>query len=341
MSRVRIGIVTGMADVNQYVKWAQLAESSGYDLIGYGDTQCLLPELHVALAAAAGATNRTLLCPTVTNPITRHPAVVASAFGALQQLAGGRVRYCVGTGDSAAWLIGERPASVDKIAEHCRAFAALIAGDSACVGGKQFRLEWPAPPVPLWLAAEGPRMLRLAGELADGVLMGNGLTEDVVKDNLERVRRGALAAGRDPEAIEPWFFAKIYLCDSEEQAWHELAWTLAATAHHALRGDLADRFVPVEHRAAIAALGAGYSVQAHNGLTQSPEHNARLVTETGLTHFLGPRFLLAGPPARILERIEELASWGATNLLTSAIFGDPYRYTAQVAEQILRPLGIS
>jgi 5,10-methylenetetrahydromethanopterin reductase len=282
-----------------------------------------------------------VLCPTVTNPLTRHPAVVASAFGALQQLAGGRMRYCVGTGDSAAWLIGERPATVNMVAEHCRAFAALIDGRSACVAGKEFRLEWPTPAVPLWLAAEGPRMLALAGELGDGVVMGNGLTEDVVRDNLGRVRRAAVAASRDPDAIEPWFFAKIYLCPSEQQGWHELAWTLAASAHHALRYDLADRFVPSQYREAIEAIGAGYSAAAHNGLAHSPDHNARLVTGTGLTEFLGPRFLLAGPPARILERIEELAGWGATNLLTSAIFGDPFSYTAQVAEQILQPLGVS
>jgi 5,10-methylenetetrahydromethanopterin reductase len=337
---VRIGIATGMADVRRYVEWAGLAESCGYDLLGYGDTQCLLPELHVALAAAAGVTNRALLCPTVTNPITRHPAVVASAFGALQQLAGGRVRYCVGTGDSAAWLVGERPASVAMIAEHCRAFIALIAGDTACVDGKSFRLEWPAPPVPLWLAAEGPRMLSLAGEVADGVLMGNGLTEDVVRDNLARIHQAAVAAGRDPDAIEPWFFAKIYLCESEEQGWEDLAWTLAASAHHAFRGNLDDRFVPLAYRSAIEGIGTDYAGQAHNGLAHAPDHNARLVTETGLTEFLGPRFLLAGPPARILERIEELASWGATNLLTSAMFGDPFRYTAQVAEEILGPLGI-
>src|SRR6516165_4204185 len=111
-----------MPDLGRFLEWATLAESCGYDLIGYGDSQCLLPELHVALAATTTVTHRALLCPTVTNPITRHPAVTASAFGALQQLAGGRMRYCVGTGDSAAWLVGERPARVDQIAEHCRAF---------------------------------------------------------------------------------------------------------------------------------------------------------------------------------------------------------------------------
>jgi 5,10-methylenetetrahydromethanopterin reductase len=335
---VRIGIASGMPDVGWYLDWARLAEACGYDLIGYGDSQCLLPELHVALAATATVTSRALLCPTVTNPVTRHPAVTASAFGALQQLAGGRARYCVGTGDSATWLVHERPARVDQIAEHCRAFRALTSGQDADVGGKRFRLEWRPPPVPLWLAAEGPRMLRLAGEVADGVLMGNGLTEDVVRDNLDRVGKAAVAAGRDPGSIEPWFFAKMYICESEGQAWRDLAWTLAASAHHAFRFSLDDKFVPSEHRPALERLQAGYIGREHNGLAHAPAGNSELVTDNHLTEFLGPRFLLAGPPDRIRERIAELASWGATNLFTSAMFGDPFAYAEAIAEAVLAPL---
>jgi 5,10-methylenetetrahydromethanopterin reductase len=334
----RIGIAAGLPDVRQYMAWARSAESAGFRLLGHGDTQCLLPELHVSLAAMATATDRVLLCPTVTNPLTRHPAVAAAAFGTLQQLSGGRARFGIGTGDSAVTLLGERPARVDHVADYCRAFRALTTGNEADYRGRSFRLEWPAPEVPLWIAAEGPRMLKLAGELGDGVIMGNGLTEDVVRDNLRRVREAAVEAGRDPDAIEPWFFAKIYLCESEEQAWHDVAWTLAATANHAFQFTLDDKLVPPEHHAAIGRLRNGYASRAHNGLAHSPAANAALVIENGLTEYLGRRFLLAGPPARVLERIEELAAWGARNLLTSAIFGDPFEYTAQIAEHIVRPL---
>ena len=339
--RIRFGITAGMADARRYLDWGELAERSGFDLLGCGDSQCLVPELHVTLGALAVRTSRALLCSTVTNPVTRHPAVVASAFATVQQLAGGRARYCVGTGDSATAMVGEHPARMAEFAECCRAFRALTNGDEAEYRGKRFRLEWEAPAVPLFIAAEGPRMLHLAGELGDGVLMGNGLTEEVIRDNLRRLRNGALEAGRDPEGIEPWFFTKVYLCESEDQAWEELAGTLAASANHVFRGDVAEKFVPAKHVAALERLRAGYVSREHNGLVHAPVRNAALVIENGLIEFLGPRFLIAGPPHRVLERIEELASWGATNLLLPAIFGDPFATTSRLAAEVLRPLGIS
>lgn len=335
---IRIGISAGFPDLNEHLEWARRADDLGYELLGFGDTQCLLPDLHVAMGASAGVTSNALLAPTVSNPVTRHPAVVASAFGALQQISDGRVRYCVGSGDSAVTLLGERAARVDEMREHAEAFKALTSGREAHWRGKSFQLEWETPSVPLWLAAEGPRMLALAGEIADGVLMGNGLTEDVVRDNLRRVSDAAVAAGRDPDEIEPWFFAKIVLCESEEQAWTDLAWTLAATAHHAFGHRLDDRFVPDELHEPMRRLVTGYVGREHNGLAHPPTQNSALVVDNGLTDFLGPRFLIAGPPERVCERIEELASWGATNLFTPAMFGDPIGYTESIAKHVVAAL---
>jgi 5,10-methylenetetrahydromethanopterin reductase len=338
MTRLRWGIAASCPDMASYVRWARLAESCGYDLLGYGDSPCLLPELYVALTAIAGATERTLICPTVTNPLTRHPAVAASAFAALQQVSGGRARFCLGTGDSAALTIGERPASVAELAAYARAFTALTRGDEGSFGGKTFRIEWDRPPVPLWVAAEGPRMLALAGELADGVLVGSGLTEASVRDSLARVARAAEGAGRDPADVEVWFFAKTYICESEEQGWHELAWTLAASAHHVFRYGTEGKFVPSELVGSLQQLQDRYSVGEHDALVRPAVGNAALVRELGLTGFLGRRFLLSGPPAHVRERVEELATWGATNLFTSAMFGDPFAYTSELARHVLTPL---
>ncbi len=335
MTGLRLGIAASCPDIPSYVRWARLAEASGYDLLGYGDSPCLIPELYVGLAAMAAATERPLICPTVTNPLTRHPAVAASA---LQQLSGGRARYCVGTGDSAALTIGERPAPVSELAAYATAFKALTHGEEARFGGKAFHIAWDVPAVPLWVAAEGPRMLALAGALADGVLIGSGLTEDTVRDSLARVARAALDAGRSPDDVEVWFFAKIYVCESEEQAWRDLAWTLAASAHHVFRHGAADKFVPAGLLGALELLQERYAVAEHDALTRPATTNAALVNTLGLSEFLGKRFLLAGPAARVRERIEELAGWGATNLFTSAMFGDPFAYASQVAEQVLAPL---
>lgn len=338
MTGLRIGIAASCPDLPSYVRWARLAESCGYDLLGFGDSPCLIPELYVGLTALASATERALICPTVTNPLTRHPVVAASAFGALAQLSGGRARFCLGSGDSAALSIGERPAPVVDLADYARAFQALVGEHRATFRGRRLRMEWDVPAVPLWVAAEGPRMLALAGELADGVLIGSGLTEETVRDSLARVAAAAESAGRRPEDVEAWFFAKIYLCDSEEQGWWDLAPTLAASAHHVFRHGAAEKFVPSHLLRPLQELQDHYSVAEHDALTRPAVRNAALVRDLGLTEFLGPRFLLAGPPTRVRERIEELAGWGVRNLFTSAMFGDPFTYTAEVARHVLAPL---
>lgn len=334
----KFGIAAGLGDIGSYVEWAALAESCRYDLLGYGDSQCLLPEMSVALAAMATVTSSVTLCPTVSNPITRHPSVLASAFGALQQLSAGRAALCLGSGDSAALSIGERPARLAQLAEYARAVISLRGGGEAEYRGRSFRLEWDAPPVPVWLAAGGPKTCALAGAVADGVLLGVGLTEDVVGDAIGRVRAGAVAAGRDPDSVEIWIFSKMYLCESEQQAWHELAWTLAASAHHAFRTDVEHKFVPERWHGALTQLQERYAVREHDNLVNVGDTNARLVLDTGLVEFLGPRFLLAGPADRIVERVQEMTEWGVTGFFTSAMFGDPFAYTRAISERVVSAL---
>jgi 5,10-methylenetetrahydromethanopterin reductase len=338
MRALQFGVAAGCPDLATYREWAQVAEASGFDLLGYGDSQCLIPELSVALAAMAGVTTRSLLCPTVSNPVTRHPTVAASAFSALQELSEGRTRFCLGSGDSAALSVGARPSSLAELEAYATAVRGLTRGETVSYHGRELRLEWRTRPVPVWIAAGGPRTMALAGRVADGVLLGAGLSEDVVRDAVGRVRGAAEDAGRDPDDVEIWIFSKIYLCESEEQAWHDLAWTLAASAHHAFRFTLEGKFVPEQYAPALRALHEQYVVREHNNLANTGRTNADLVRETGLTDFLGPRFLLAGPPSRVQERIVELASWGVTGFFTSAMFGAPIEATRRIGEDVITPL---
>jgi 5,10-methylenetetrahydromethanopterin reductase len=339
--RLQFGIAAACPDMATYLEWARLAEASGYDLLGYGDSQCLIPEMSVALAAMAGVTNRALLCPTVSNPLTRHPSVMASAFSALQQLSHGRARFGVGTGDSAALSIGAHPAGLRALAEYARAFVSLTRGETASYHGAALQLEWNAPPVPLWIAAGGPRTMRLAGEVADAVLLGSGLSEPVVVDSIHQVRDAAVRVGRDPASVEIWIFSKIYLCESEEQAWHDLAWTLAASAHHAFRSTLDGKFVPSRWHEALDRLQRDYVVREHNNIARAGNRNRELVVESGLTEFLGPRFLVAGPASRVRTRIAELAEWGVSGFFTSAMFGEPLAYTRAVADDVVAPMRVA
>jgi len=334
MSAMRFGVTRYGADVAGQVAFARLVEELGFDLIGYGDTQNLIPDCYVVMTAMALATERIRIGQTVSNPVTRHPAVTASAMSGLQEVSGGRAFLGIATGDSALLNIGEKPATLAQLEAYCRAVRGLCEGETVSWRGHETRLLFEPRRVPIWIAAEGPRSQELAGRIADGVIFANGISEEVVKDDLRRVRESALRAGRDPGAIECWFLVKPCFADSEQQAWHDFAWTLAASANHAFRFSFDHKFVPDGHREGLARLMAGYASSQHN-LAGGLNPNSRLVIENDLTEFLGRRFLLAGSPAQIAHRLEELASWGATNLILTILFGEPEAYARRLAREVI------
>ena len=81
---LRIGLTRYAPGLLAQAEWAKLVEDLGFDLIGYGDTQNLQPDCYVSMTAMAMRTERVLIGQTVSNPVTRHPSVTASAMSALQ-----------------------------------------------------------------------------------------------------------------------------------------------------------------------------------------------------------------------------------------------------------------
>jgi 5,10-methylenetetrahydromethanopterin reductase len=335
--KIRFGVMRYGVEVAGQMAFAKMAEELGFDLVGYGDTQNMIPDCYVVMPAMALATKRVLIGQLVSNPVTRHPAVTASAMSGLQEISNGRAFLGIATGDSALVNIGEKFATMAQLEEYCLAVRALCAGEEATWRGNRMKLQFKPHRVPIWISAEGPKMQHLAGRIGDGAIFANGLSEEVIKDNLRRVREGALSAGRDPDSIECWFFCKPYITDSEQQAWQDLAWTLSASANHTFRFSFEGKFVPKEHEAGLKRLMQGYASHQHN-VKGAGNNNARIVIENNLTEFLGRRFLLAGSAARIVERIREIASWGATNLVLTPLFGDPVADTKRLAKEVLAPL---
>src|SRR5512139_2931545 len=106
MTGARFGIVLLPESL---VGWGSLCrdvEEHGFDLLGIADSQSVFRELYVALTVAALNTSRIRLGPLVTNPLTRHPVVTASAISSVDELSGGRALLGLGSGDSAIYTIG-------------------------------------------------------------------------------------------------------------------------------------------------------------------------------------------------------------------------------------------
>jgi 5,10-methylenetetrahydromethanopterin reductase len=335
--QLRVGSVVFAEKFDEFVNWLHTAEEVGLDVIGLGDSQNLWGDLYVSLTVAAMHTSTARLGPMVTNPLTRHPAVAAGAMASLQQVSDGRMFFGIGTGDSATSNLGRRPATVAYFEAYCRAVQGLGAGEEVEWDGRPIRMSWPAGSAPLWLAAEGPRTLHLAGQIADGVIIGCGLTDDVVRDCQARIRAGAESVGRNYDDIELWWYAKPYLAATEEEGWAALRWTVAGSAMHTFRYSADQKFVPRELLGPIEQLHREFAHHTH-GKVLKGEFNSALIERLGLTEFLGRRFTLAGPPQRIAERIEHLMSLGATNLIVAQLVPDRAGFLREFDRLVIREL---
>ena len=157
--------------VERFVADVRMAEELGWDLAFTPDSQLGLRDPYIMLAMAAQATTRVGLGTLLTNPVTRHPTVTASAFATLDEVSGGRAFLVIGVGDTAVEHSGLRPASVRALRQSTADIRTLLRGGSLDVGRPEPARLFHARPVPVWVAAAGPRLQAAAGEVADGVFI--------------------------------------------------------------------------------------------------------------------------------------------------------------------------
>src|SRR5438128_3765635 len=106
---MRFGVVMAPDNLTQLRQRAQMAEAVGFDYIGVADSQSLFRELYISLSVISMATSQVRIGPTVTNPLTRHPAITASAIASLNELSSGRAFLGISSGDSAVLNLELRP----------------------------------------------------------------------------------------------------------------------------------------------------------------------------------------------------------------------------------------
>ncbi|MER5434143.1 LLM class flavin-dependent oxidoreductase [Streptomyces sp. NPDC002588] len=196
---MRVGVRVPPCDrADRIVETVRRAEQLGFDEVWFPDSQLLWRDVFTTLTAAALGTGQIGLGTAVTNLATRHPAVVASAARSVAELAPGRFTLGLGVGNSSVGPIGLRQTTSAAMREGIAMLRALLAGEEWEFEGKVCsRLRDPQPAIPLHLAASGPKNLRLAGEIADGVILLSGVSPATLAQAAARVREGA--AGREEQ----------------------------------------------------------------------------------------------------------------------------------------------
>src|SRR3989304_1469608 len=180
MTTARFGIVLLPGSLTVFGDLCRETEANGFDWLGGAGPQSVFRELYVALTLAALNTGSALLGPVVTNPLTRPLVVTASAMSSVDELSGGRAILGLGSGDSALYTIGAPPATLAGPGASTVPLRRPAGGEPVEREGRTWRVSRSTRRVPIYLAAEGPRTLELAGRLADGGIVGLGLAPEGV-----------------------------------------------------------------------------------------------------------------------------------------------------------------
>lgn len=322
---------------------ARAAEDAGIDAVGISDSQSLYRDVHIACAAAAEATKRVLVGSSVTNPVTRHVAVTAGAAMSLSDWTGGRSFVGIGSGDSSVLNLGLRPARLSEFESFIVALRSLFRTGTTTLSGDQFSMRWlaldggesgsrPAVP-PVFVAAEGPKTLEMAGRAADGVMAGMGLTDEVVAAAKARISLGRQQALCAPDTFSQWWVVKGYLGTDIESSITKMLPTLAASAHHAFRHTLEGKEVPERFRSVIERLQADYQTARHEAF--SGPNNGRLVVDSDFAAYLAARFAIVGTPRAWIDRIHHLQSIGVQKLWITVHAQDPLGFVKKFGREVL------
>ncbi len=190
------------------------------EALGYADVWSLEVDGTDAFTplALAAQTTALRLGTAIANVFTRGPATLAQTAAGLAELAPGRFVLGIGSGSQPiveGWNGGTFASPATRVREYVEFLRPALAGERVTMAGKTvslsgFRLSRPvAAPIPIYVAALRPGMLRVAGEVADGAII-NWLSAEDARKSITVVRDAAERAGRDPEAVE--IVARCFMC---------------------------------------------------------------------------------------------------------------------------------
>jgi 5,10-methylenetetrahydromethanopterin reductase len=274
-----------------------LAESLGYTNVWYGDSQNIWRETYVTMAAAAVGTTRVVLGTAVTNATTRHESVLASSWATLAELTNGRVVMGIGAGDSSLRTMGMTPMKLADLERAVIRLRALLAGDwvTGPVSGIPYRLDYlaEASPVPVYLAASSPQSLRLAGRVADGVILAVGVDPRSIRSALVDLEEGANEVGRSLENLDIVLWIPAAIADDGRIARDLARPHVASMVVQPRPAEMRE-----EHSEAIASIRARYNYFRH--MNVEPEV-ASLVPDA-----LVDMFALVGTADECREKLQAL-----------------------------------
>jgi probable F420-dependent oxidoreductase len=297
------------------VNLARQAEAAGFTYGWSFDSHILWQDPYPLLTLMAVNTQRMRLGTCVTNPVVRDPTVTASLLATLNRISGGRMDIGIGRGDSSRRVMGKKPTTLARLEEAVAIIRDLTAGKQLIYQGQAIRMPWSNAGVPpVWVAGYGPKALRCAGRIADGVIL-QFADVDLIKWCLRFVRQGAQEAGRDFSTVRVMSATAVWVSDDMTKAREQVRWFPALVSNHVV--DLVSRYSPEELPEELTAYirdRKGYDYLHHAEVGSA---NAGFVPNE-----IVDRFCLVGPVQAHLRRLQELQEAGVTQFNVYLMSGE-------------------
>ena len=306
MARLGIVLYHGIQDGHQLREYARIAEEAGLESLWVTE-RYFHEETFSLLGFLAAATSNIKLGVGVANPYTRNPALLAMASATLDRICGGR--FLLGLGRSDRFVIQERmgipyaePRST--LEEAVTIIRELLSGATVTSSEGRFKLRDAGLAVlplqkrlPIYLAAIGPKALRLAGAVADGVLLNAYVPPSYVKYAVQEVRQAAREAGRDPYSIDIACMLVVRLTDNPEALWAGLKQRIV-------------RLLAEPHVGEILLEKGGFDPSILGHLRASADVSGGQDAAALVSDEMVESFYLVGPAARCRERIAQYREAG-------------------------------
>ncbi len=309
---------TGLAVGDQ----ARFVEGHGFEFVYVPDSPINWREMSPYLTVLTQSTTTAKVGACVTNPVSRNPTVIASLHAALQELSGGRMILGLGRGDSAVRRLGERPARLKEFEEASLLIHRLANGEEVAYSASRpsdedwyaqatetvpLSLEWaPRVSIPLYVAGYGPKVLRWAGQVADGVFLQ--IAEPAtVEWHIGFIRKGAEDAGRAASEIDIVVCTPSWISDDLHEACDRVRPFPSYVANHVT--DMLrfhpKSFLPPTLLQCVEDK-AQYDYREH---TQTGADHAGYVSDE-----LAESYTIVGTAERCAEKIRQLSALGVTQI---------------------------
>jgi probable F420-dependent oxidoreductase len=301
--------------VDRIVSLTRQAESAGFLHGWIFDSHVIWMEPFPLMTLMAANTKKMHLGPCVTNPAVRDVTVSASLFATLNLISNGRMQMGIGRGDSSRRVLGKKPTTLEHLEQFVKAFRELNAGQTIDHDGVATTFPWTNKKVPpVWVAGYGPKALRTAGRIGDGVIL-QFADPDLIEWCLGFVREGAKEAGRDFKKIEVMAAAPVWASNDLKLARDRVRWFPALVSNHVM--DLISKYKPEELPASLTSFVKGKGAYDYHHHCEVGSDNADFVSDEVID-----RFCLVGPIEDHLKKLDALRKVGVTQFNIYLMCGD-------------------